>query len=171
MYATATKYEFDSVKVPVTTTHKCDTGKTYKDKGEMDLKSQLFSNVDFKEEIRKYKSESKCRQRESQTCLDLIGRQINTRSFFGNQLIEEVKRCIPDGKVSCGRHRADSCERCPLDGTIDRGKKWCNGDCFWRGNKCAVKGIFCGHSLKGHLKSKLSTNRNLNSDLLYNFAV
>ena len=73
--------------------------------------------------------------------------------------------------VSCGRHKADSCERCPLDGTIDRGKKWCNGDCFWRGNKCAVKGIFCGHSLKGHLKSKLSTNRNLNSDLLYNFAV
>ena len=34
--------------------------------------------------------------------------------------------------VSCGKHEAISCARCPIDNIgANRGKHWGNGDCFW----------------------------------------
>jgi len=36
--------------------------------------------------------------------------------------------------VSCGRHTADSCEKCPLG----NGKMWCNGDCEWSGRSSKI---------------------------------
>ena len=30
-------------------------------------------------------------------------------------------------QVSCGNHKADSCDKCPQG----HGKSWCNGDCKW----------------------------------------
>uniref|UniRef100_A0A7S1FM33 DUF3472 domain-containing protein n=1 Tax=Corethron hystrix TaxID=216773 RepID=A0A7S1FM33_9STRA len=50
--------------------------------------------------------------------------------------------------VSCGGHRAPSCEECPYDssGTY-KGSAWCNGQCEWNSssNKCVAKpGKKCG---------------------------
>ena len=40
--------------------------------------------------------------------------------------------------VSCGGHRADTCEICPICGTNNCGRGWCNGECAWNDdvNKC-----------------------------------
>jgi len=43
-------------------------------------------------------------------------------------------------QVSCGNHKADSCEKCPQG----NGKSWCNGDCKWTSQgKCTDKTINC----------------------------
>jgi len=44
--------------------------------------------------------------------------------------------------VTCGGHRATSCERCPYDSNgDDKGRGWCNGECVWNdvNGKCAAK--------------------------------
>ena len=43
------------------------------------------------------------------------------------------------GQVSCGNHKADSCEYCPRG---DFGATWCNGDCLWieKTSTCVNKG-------------------------------
>ena len=37
--------------------------------------------------------------------------------------------------VSCGNHKAASCEACPQG----RGARWCKGDCYWNYNRCSPK--------------------------------
>ena len=37
--------------------------------------------------------------------------------------------------VSCGQHRAETCELC----TGGNGASWCHGDCSWRHAKCSLK--------------------------------
>merc|ERR1712088_233360 len=47
-------------------------------------------------------------------------------------------------QVSCGNHKADSCEKCPQG----NGKSWCNGDCKWTSQgKCTDKNkqVSCGN--------------------------
>ena len=39
--------------------------------------------------------------------------------------------------VSCGGHRASSCNECPQG----NGAAWCNGDCQWNTGSCRLKGL------------------------------
>ena len=38
--------------------------------------------------------------------------------------------------VSCGGHRASSCDYCPKG----HGESWCNGDCIWVKQECVPPG-------------------------------
>ena len=44
--------------------------------------------------------------------------------------------------VSCGGHRAPTCERCPWGPQGYVGRNWCNGECQWgaKDGKCRPKG-------------------------------
>jgi len=54
------------------------------------------------------------------------------------------KSCRNMKKVSCGNHQASSCAACPQG----NGAVWCNGDCVWKGGRCAsiepVEKVSCG---------------------------
>merc|ERR1719410_1922763 len=51
---------------------------------------------------------------------------------------------IGKDRVSCGNHKADSCDKCPQG----NGESWCNGDCKWTSKgQCINKNnqVICGN--------------------------
>ena len=78
-------------------------------------------------------------------------------------------------QVSCGRHRANSCSKCPFNGETHKGQNWCNGDCYWKDDKsvdseqaedkneqpgCLLKKISCGgHRANSCSKCPFSGNK------------
>lgn len=63
-----------------------------------------------------------------------------------NQRPMNVRKAVAEAEtvkeVSCGAHKAASCEQCVAGG---HGPDYCNGDCLWCGKACRPKGDLCWH--------------------------
>jgi len=46
-------------------------------------------------------------------------------------ILDFLKRRSHSENVSCGRHYAPSCSKCPKVGSVDYGPSYCNGSCRW----------------------------------------
>merc|ERR1719321_881269 len=84
---------------------------------------------------------------------DILGKMDSKTSHqqtVGVKQHEQVQEASPgdgsdDSWVTCGGHRAPSCDACPSTDSsgrtvFDHGSEWCHGDCIYHDQKCRKSG-------------------------------